>query len=80
MQSTINLIFLSQQLVPNLINCEPRYDIAQASDHLPIETTLFLQTLYQPETVKRCWKKLDKNKINQFLTDKVPNTEVYIKI
>src|ERR1700754_525225 len=76
-QSTIDLTFLSQPLVTNLIRCEPRQDLAQASDHLPIETTLILHTLRQVTVKRRCWKKLDKDKINLFLKDKVPNTSLY---
>ena len=76
-QSTIDLTFLSQPLLTNLTRCEPRQDLAQASDHIPIETTLILHTLRQATARRRCWKKLDKDKINLFLKDKVPNTNLF---
>ena len=75
-QSTIDLTFLSQPLVTNLTRCEPRQELAQASDHIPIETTLTLRTLRQATTRRRCWKKLDKDKITLFLKDRVPNTNL----
>ena len=75
-QSTIDLTFMSQSLVSSLIRCEVRQSISQASDHMPIETTLRLQTLRQDTTRRRCWKKLDTDRINDFLKEKVPNTSL----
>jgi retrotransposon-encoded endonuclease/reverse transcriptase-like protein len=75
-ESTIDLAFVSHPLVTKLIKCQPRLDLAQSSDHIPIETTLNLHT--QPPVLvrRRCWKKADIGKIQEALKDKVPNTQI----
>jgi exonuclease III len=67
LHSTIDLTFLSQHLQERLIKCTPRLDIAQSSDHLPIETSLDLQTQVTVTTRKRCWKKVDLRKLRESL-------------
>jgi hypothetical protein len=75
-ESTIDLTFLSYPLVTSLIKCLPRVDLAQSSDHVPVETTLDLQPQLFTPTPRRCWKKADFNAIRRALHDKVPNTQV----
>jgi exonuclease III len=70
-ESTIDLSFLSQSLEERLIRCTPREDMAQSSDHLPIETTLDLQTHVVVPTRKRCWKKVDLRKLREHLRQTV---------
>jgi exonuclease III len=65
--STIDLSFLSQNIKERLIKCIPRLDMAQSSDHLPIETSLDLQTQVSVTTRKRCWKKADIRKLREHL-------------
>jgi uncharacterized membrane protein len=61
--STINLSFISQDLGKKLIKCVTRPDIAQSSDHIPIETSLDLRTQPVVTDRKRCWKRLDTGKL-----------------
>ena len=61
--STIDLSFISQDLGEKLIKCVTRPDIAQSSDHIPIETSLDLQTQLFETDRKRCWKRLDTGKL-----------------
>jgi exonuclease III len=61
--STIDLSFISQDLGEKLIKCVTRPDIAQSSDHIPIETSLDLQTQSFETDRKRCWKRLDTGKL-----------------
>jgi exonuclease III len=61
--STIDLSFISQDLGEKLIKCVTRPDIAQSSDHIPIETSLDLQTQPFETDRKRCWKRLDTGKL-----------------
>jgi exonuclease III len=75
-ESTIDLTLLSYPLVTSLIKCLPRVDLAQSSDHIPVETTLDLQPQPFTPMPRRCWKKADFNAIRQALNDKVPNTQV----
>jgi exonuclease III len=65
--STIDLTFVSETLASKIIKCQPRLDIAQSSDHLPIETTINIrpQTFVNPR--RRCWKKLDVERLRETL-------------
>jgi hypothetical protein len=67
--STIDLAFISQSLGERLIKCTPRLDIAQSSDHVPIETTIDLQTQSVVTRRKRNWKGLDATKLNKKLLE-----------
>lgn len=65
--STIDLAFISRSLTNRLLKCTPRPDIAQSSDHTPIEVTLDLQLYPAVTSRKRCWKQLDSEKLLEFL-------------
>ena len=58
-QSTIDLSFISDTLSNELLRCNARVDLAHASDHLPIETTLRLTTQRVVTERRRNWKELD---------------------
>ena len=78
--STIDLAFISQTLGERLIRCVTRLDIAQSSDHIPIETSLDLQTQILETNRKRCWKRLDIKKLRERLWQAtLPNTELTIR-
>jgi Endonuclease-reverse transcriptase len=67
--STIDLAFVSENLSHNIVKCRPRNDIAQSSDHVPIELTINIHTQpFAPER-KRCWKKLDPEKLQTLLQE-----------
>jgi exonuclease III len=76
-QSTIDLAFLSHSLVNELIKCITRLDLAQSSDHIPIELTLRIRPQLLVTGRRRCWKKTDLEKMTKALEDKVPNTPLY---
>ena len=71
LHSTIDLTFISQNIQERLTKCTPRLDIAQSSDHLPVETSLDLQTQVSVTTQKRCWKKADIRKLREHLAPTV---------
>ena len=70
-QSTIDLIFISHTLENELIRCTPKLDLAQSSDHIPIEITFSIQTEQFVTARKRCWKKMDTEILKKALEGKV---------
>lgn len=68
--STIDLTFVTSTLENRVLRCDTREDLAQLSDHFPVELTLDLQTKkFAPER-KRNWKKLNESKLLDFLDGK----------
>ena len=76
LQSIIDLVFLSQRLETKLIKYTTRLDLAQSSDHIPIETTLKMGLQQVVTAHKRCWKRLDREKLLKTLENKVPDTPI----
>ena len=73
-ESTIDLAFISQSLENELIKCRPRHDIAQSSDHFPIEVLLRIQPQLFVSSRRRCWKKTDSEKLMKALSNTdIPN-------
>ena len=58
-RSTIDLIFLSTTDHHKILRCTTRDDIAQSSDHLPVETTIETSTKPVATAQRRNWKNLD---------------------
>ena len=80
-QSTIDLAFLSESLVTKVQKCAPRQDLAQLSDHIPIELSLHLQVQQQAVTQRRRnWKKMDKEKLQAALQGKVEDVPISTNI
>ena len=73
-QSTIDLIFLSQQIETRMTKCIPRLDLAQSSDHIPMELTLDIRPQHYVPPRRRCWKKLDIERLQRALDGKVLDT------
>jgi exonuclease III len=75
-QSTIDLAFLSQNLVTRVQKCVPRQDLAQLSDHIPIELAVHIQIQQDVTERKRCWKKMDQEKLQETLKGQVEDTPI----
>ncbi|KAH6665238.1 hypothetical protein B0J14DRAFT_445264, partial [Halenospora varia] len=58
--STIDLTFGSKLAFRRLIECSPRLDLDQGSDHLPLATRISLKKTLILERKTRLWKKMDK--------------------
>lgn len=63
--STIDLTFISDTRADKLIRCETREDVAQDSDHLPVETCMEIKTERVAPTRRRNWKKLDPEELKK---------------
>ena len=65
--STIDLVFLSADLVPKLEHCKTRSEMEQSSDHIPISTKLLLQCEARTTQPRRAWKMMDMEKLRKLL-------------
>jgi len=71
LQSTIDLAFISSSLENELIKCTPRADLAQSSDHIPIEITFRIQPEQFVSARRKCWKKMDTEILKSVLESKI---------
>ncbi|KAJ5642579.1 hypothetical protein N7490_006579 [Penicillium lividum] len=67
-QTTIDLVLASQKLRERLIACAVSEDTHADSDHLPIATSIDLETQYVEEARRRCWKAMDTEKFLEFVS------------
>ncbi len=80
-ESTIDLTFISQTLVTRLQKCVTRHDLAQLSDHIPIETSINLYVQQQDVTQrKRSWKKMDGEKLITALQGQVVDSPIHTNL
>ena len=67
-QTTIDLVLASQKLYERLIAYKVSEDTHTDSDHLPISTSVDLETQSVEETRRRCWKTIDTGKFLEFIS------------
>ncbi len=65
--STIDLVFMIDWLVNNVINCETRFDLNQLSNHISILITLTLEVDSMSFKQKRTWKRINIDKLRKNL-------------
>ena len=58
-ESIIDLVFLTPEAYQAMVRCEPREDLGQGSDHIPIVTELEWHWQELPTVKRRLWKKLE---------------------
>jgi hypothetical protein len=63
LNSTINLVFMINWLVNNVISCETRFDLNQSSNHISIFITFTLEVNFVSIKQKRTWKRVDVEKL-----------------
>ena len=63
--STIDLVFMSDDLVARLEHCMSRPELNQSSDHIPISTRITLNS--EPQTIveRRAWKRVNMEKLRE---------------
>ena len=66
-RTTIDLIWLSADLMPRLIQCRVARELEQSSDHLPIITWIQTEVAYKVQATRRrrAWKLMDTEKFNK---------------
>ncbi|KAJ5907780.1 hypothetical protein N7495_000462 [Penicillium taxi] len=72
-ETTIDLVLASYALRERMIACETKERIHADSDHLPILTTLEINTPKILETRRRQWKKMDISKFIKFVSENLKN-------
>jgi hypothetical protein len=65
--STIDLVFMIDWLVNNVINCETRFDFDQSSNHISILITLTLEIDSMSFKQKKAWKRINVDKLRKSL-------------
>jgi hypothetical protein len=67
LSSTIDLMFMINWLVNNVISCETRFDLNQSSNHISIFITFTLEINSVSIRQKRSWKRVDVEKLRSNL-------------
>jgi hypothetical protein len=67
LNSTIDLMFMINWLVNNVINCETRFDLNQSSNHISIFITFTLEINFVSIKQKKAWKRVDVEKLRNNL-------------
>lgn len=63
--STIDLVFMSEVLRDRLEFCDTRPELGQSSDHIPVGTTIGLESEAAAPHRRRLWKAIDLDKLKQ---------------
>lgn len=74
-RTTIDLSLLITGLLDRIVKSMIDHDIEYGSDHLPIATTLDLNTKQLPEITVRNWKALNPKKFDAALKRELPNLQ-----
>ncbi len=67
LNNTINLMFMINWFVNNVINCETRFDFNQSSNHISIFVTLTFEMNFVLIKQKRAWKRVNVEKLRSNL-------------
>jgi hypothetical protein len=67
LNSMIDLVFMINWFVNNVINCETRFDFNQLSNHISIFITFILEINFVSIKQKRAWKRVDVEKLRNNL-------------
>jgi hypothetical protein len=67
LNSTIDLVFMINWLVNNVINCETRFEFNQSSNHISILITLMLEVDSMSFKQRRTWKRINVDKLRKSL-------------
>ena len=70
--STIDLVFVSLDLVDSVLICGAHEELDHQSDHLPIATEVNIEWEPSPPKERKMWKTMDSKKINEFLASQLP--------
>jgi hypothetical protein len=65
--NTIDLVFIINWFVNNVINCETRFDLDQSSNHISILITFTLEIDSMLFKQKKTWKRINVDKLRQSL-------------
>jgi hypothetical protein len=70
-ETTIDLVWMSSQLLEKLVQCRVAREIEQSSDHLPIATWVEIGSTIETQAIheRRAWKKIDWGKFDEVLTE-----------
>jgi ribonuclease HI/exonuclease III len=72
MDSTIDLVWATQELRHRMEDCRTRPDLEADSDHIPIETSIRTDTPQQPEKTRRRYRDMDQGKLNRHIQEHLP--------
>jgi hypothetical protein len=67
LSNTINLVFMINWLVNNVVNCETRFDLNQSSNHISIFITFTFEINFVSIKQKKAWKRVDVEKLRSNL-------------
>ena len=75
MPSTLDLVFISNSWIDNLLKCRVAEELDHDSDHYPIETVLDFAIQTEPETQRRAWKRLNHDCFIVSIKNNLPDAE-----